>query len=129
MTGTPKTQEAANSLEVDMSETQVRPRLWTTCQDGEVLLRLSKHGPGHETPMTIPEFFQESVNRFGTYPALAFKNSEKWEILNFNQYYKACWKAAKSLIKLGLKRFHGVGILGFNSAEWFIAALGAILAG
>ncbi|XP_032107994.1 long-chain-fatty-acid--CoA ligase ACSBG2 [Sapajus apella] len=79
--------------------------------------------------MTIPEFFQESVNRFGTYPALAFKNSEKWEILNFNQYYKACWKAAKSLIKLGLKRFHGVGILGFNSVEWFITALGAILAG
>ncbi|XP_039321945.2 long-chain-fatty-acid--CoA ligase ACSBG2 isoform X2 [Saimiri boliviensis] len=79
--------------------------------------------------MTIPEFFQESVNRFGTYPALAFKNSEKWEILNFNQYYKACWKAAKSLIKLGLERFHGVGILGFNSVEWFITALGTILAG
>ncbi|KAK2087158.1 Long-chain-fatty-acid--CoA ligase acsbg2 [Saguinus oedipus] len=79
--------------------------------------------------MTIPEFFQESVNRFGTYPALAFKNSKQWEILNFNQYYEACWKAAKSLIKLGLERFHGVGILGFNSAEWFITALGAILAG
>nr|XP_039321945.1 long-chain-fatty-acid--CoA ligase ACSBG2 isoform X2 [Saimiri boliviensis boliviensis] len=112
-----------------MNKTQVAPKLWTTCQDGEVLLRLSKHGPGHETPMTIPEFFQESVNRFGTYPALAFKNSEKWEILNFNQYYKACWKAAKSLIKLGLERFHGVGILGFNSVEWFITALGTILAG
>ncbi|KAI1230499.1 hypothetical protein IHE44_0009959 [Lamprotornis superbus] len=30
---------------------------------------------------------------------------------------------------LGLERFHGVGILGFNSAEWFIADIGAILAG
>ncbi|XP_058281100.1 long-chain-fatty-acid--CoA ligase ACSBG2 isoform X2 [Hylobates moloch] len=129
MTGTPKTQEGAKDLEVDMNKTEVTPRLWTTCRDGEVLLRLSKHGPGHETPMTIPEFFRESVNRFGTYPALASKNGKKWEILNFNQYYEACRKAAKSFIKLGLERFHGVGILGFNSAEWFITAVGAILAG
>ncbi|XP_011798911.1 PREDICTED: long-chain-fatty-acid--CoA ligase ACSBG2 isoform X2 [Colobus angolensis palliatus] len=129
MTGTPKTQEGAKDPEVDMNKTEVTPRLWTTCRDGEVLLRLSKHGPGHETPMTIPEFFRESVNRFGTYPALASLNGKKWEVLNFNQYYEACQKAAKSLIKLGLERFHGVGLLGFNSAEWFITAVGAILAG
>ncbi|KAK0147002.1 Long-chain-fatty-acid--CoA ligase ACSBG2 [Merluccius polli] len=30
---------------------------------------------------------------------------------------------------LGLERYRGVGILGFNSAEWFIADVGAILAG
>nr|XP_040146957.1 long-chain-fatty-acid--CoA ligase ACSBG2 [Ictidomys tridecemlineatus] len=122
-----------------MSETQVPApnpglftgptRLWTTCRDGQVLLRLSKHGPGHETPMTIPELFQESVQRFGSYPALAWKDGEKWETLNFYQYYQACRKAARALIKLGLQRFHGVGILGFNSVEWFIAALGAVLAG
>ncbi|NXM31783.1 ACBG2 ligase, partial [Oxyruncus cristatus] len=34
-----------------------------------------------------------------------------------------------SCLQLGLQRFHGVGILGFNSAEWFIADIGAILAG
>ncbi|GAB5567600.1 long-chain-fatty-acid--CoA ligase ACSBG2 isoform X3 [Prionailurus iriomotensis] len=115
--------------ELDMSETKVTPGLWTIHQDGEVLLRLSKHGAGHETPMTIPAFFRESVSRFGAYPALATKNSERWETLNFNQYYEACRKAARALIKLGLQRFHGVGILGFNSVEWFIASLGAILAG
>lgn len=32
-------------------------------------------------------------------------------------------------LKLGLQRYHGVGILGFNSAEWFISDIGAILAG
>nr|XP_031545115.1 long-chain-fatty-acid--CoA ligase ACSBG2 isoform X1 [Vicugna pacos] len=79
--------------------------------------------------MTIPEFFQESVNRFGIYPALASKKDGKWEILSFNQYYEASRKAAKAMIKLGLEPFHSVGILGFNSVEWFIAALGAILAG
>ncbi|KAM4855504.1 long-chain-fatty-acid--CoA ligase ACSBG2-like [Urocitellus parryii] len=112
-----------------MSEAQGPTRLWTTCRDGQVLLRLSKHGPGHETPMTIPELFQESVQRFGSYPALSWKDDEKWEALNFHQYYQACRKAARALIKLGLQRFHGVGILGFNSVEWFIAALGAVLAG
>ena len=74
--------------------------LWTIHADGEVLLRLSKHGPGHEAPITIPEFFRESVNRFGIYPALASKNSKKWEVLNFKEYYEACRKAARALIKV-----------------------------
>uniref|UniRef100_G1LJV9 Long-chain-fatty-acid--CoA ligase ACSBG2 n=1 Tax=Ailuropoda melanoleuca TaxID=9646 RepID=G1LJV9_AILME len=113
----------------DMSKNKATPGLWTVRRDGEVLLRLSKHGPGHETPITIPAFFRESVNRFGAYPALATKNSEQWDVLNFKQYYEACRKAARALIKLGLQRFQGVGILGFNSVEWFIASLGAILAG
>ncbi|XP_058514042.1 long-chain-fatty-acid--CoA ligase ACSBG2 isoform X4 [Ochotona princeps] len=113
----------------DTSKPSVPLSLWTTEQSGEVLLRLSKHGPGHETPMTIPEFFRDSVNRFSTHPALASKNGKKWETLTFTQYYEACRKAARSLIKLGLQRFHAVGILGFNSMQWFIAALGAILAG
>lgn len=78
----------------------VSPSLWTVQRNGEVLLRLSKHGPGHETPMTIPEFFRNSVNRFGAYPALASKNSRKWEILNFNQYYEACRRAARALLKV-----------------------------
>ncbi|XP_076977090.1 long-chain-fatty-acid--CoA ligase ACSBG2-like isoform X2 [Tamandua tetradactyla] len=127
---TPTTQgEEMEDLEGDMNKTKAASQLWTTHRDGEVLLRLSKHGPGHETPMTIPEFFRESVSRFGMYPALASKNNEEWDFLNFNQYYEACRKAAKAMIKLGLERFRGVGILGFNSAEWLIAALGAIFAG
>lgn len=76
------------------------PELWTIHADGEVLLRLSRHGVGHETPITIPELFRESVSRFGTYPALISKSCENWEILNFNQYYEACRKAARALIKV-----------------------------
>nr|XP_048283464.1 long-chain-fatty-acid--CoA ligase ACSBG2 isoform X3 [Myodes glareolus] len=104
-------------------------KLWSSHCDGEVLLRLSRHGPGHETPMTIPELFQESVERFGAHPALASKNDKRWDTLTFSQFYDACRKAARSFIKLGLQRFHGVGILGCNSAEWVIGALGAVLAG
>lgn len=32
-------------------------------------------------------------------------------------------------LQLGLERYHAVGIIGFNSPEWFIADLGAIFAG
>ncbi|XP_004482294.1 long-chain-fatty-acid--CoA ligase ACSBG2-like isoform X2 [Dasypus novemcinctus] len=122
-------EEEAGDFEVDMNKKKDTPQLWVTQRDGEVFLRLSKHGPGHEIPVTIPDFLRESVSRFGSYPALATKNNEEWKFLNFNQYYEACRKAAKALIKLGLERFQGVGIMGYNSAEWFIAALGTILAG
>ncbi|DAA27887.1 long-chain-fatty-acid--CoA ligase ACSBG2 isoform X2 [Bos taurus] len=122
-------EEKAEDLKVDMSQEQVTPRLWTIHRDGEVLMRLSKHGPGHESPLTIPEFFRESVNRFGSYPALASKKNGRWEVLNYNQYYEACRKTARAMLKLGLEPFHSVGILGFNSIEWILAALGAIFAG
>ncbi|XP_067414181.1 long-chain-fatty-acid--CoA ligase ACSBG2 isoform X3 [Emydura macquarii macquarii] len=103
--------------------------LWTTRRDGEVKLRLDQHGIGSETPKTVHELFQESVKKYGDYFALASKKGDKWIKLTYKQYYEECRKAAKSFIKLGLERFHGVGILGFNSAEWFIADIGAIFAG
>ncbi|XP_029773229.1 long-chain-fatty-acid--CoA ligase ACSBG2-like [Suricata suricatta] len=122
-------EEQTEDPKLDRSKTKGTAGLWTARKDGRVLLRLSSHGAGHETPVTVPQFFRESASRFGAYPALATKKNEQWETLNFNQYYKACRKAARALIKLGLQRFHGVGILGFNSVEWLIASLGAILAG
>ncbi|XP_019368910.1 PREDICTED: long-chain-fatty-acid--CoA ligase ACSBG2 isoform X1 [Gavialis gangeticus] len=103
--------------------------LWTTQRDGEVKLRMDEHGIGSETPKTVHELFQESVKNYGDYFALASKKNDKWIKFTYKQYYTECRKAAKSFIKLGLERFHGVGILGFNSAEWFIADIGAILAG
>jgi long-chain-fatty-acid--CoA ligase ACSBG len=36
---------------------------------------------------------------------------------------------AKAFIKLGLESRHSVGIIGFNSPEWFLADLGAVFAG
>ncbi|RVE73517.1 hypothetical protein OJAV_G00032050 [Oryzias javanicus] len=67
--------------------------------------------------------------RFGDYTALSWKEGEQTKSLDYKDYYKACRTAAKSYLKLGLQHHHGVCILGFNSAEWFIADIGAILAG
>ncbi|KAK7145870.1 hypothetical protein R3I93_013563 [Phoxinus phoxinus] len=102
---------------------------WTTCRDGEVKLRMGESGPEAEPAMTVNQMFTSTVQRFGNYKALGWKEGEQWKTMTYSEYYTSCRTAAKSFLKLGLKRYHGVGILGFNSAEWFIADIGAILAG
>lgn len=104
-------------------------RLWTTQRDREVKLRIGDSGVAAEPPLTVNQMFAAAADRFSNFTALGWKEGEQMKTLTFKQYYQACRTAAKSFLKLGLERYHGVGILGFNSAEWFIADIGAILAG
>uniref|UniRef100_A0A665WGQ8 Long-chain-fatty-acid--CoA ligase ACSBG2 n=1 Tax=Echeneis naucrates TaxID=173247 RepID=A0A665WGQ8_ECHNA len=106
------------------------PGLCTSQGDAEVKLRMGDSGLAAETPLTVNQMFTLAVERFGDYTALSWKEGgEQHKSLNYREYYQTCRTAAKSFLKLGLQRYHGVGILGFNSAEWFIADIGAILAG
>uniref|UniRef100_A0A670KBS9 Long-chain-fatty-acid--CoA ligase ACSBG2 n=2 Tax=Podarcis muralis TaxID=64176 RepID=A0A670KBS9_PODMU len=127
----PEPAEEADSPAAEMFRSKAQPSvgLWTSKRDGEVLLRMDESGIGCETPITVHELLLNSVSQFGDYPALSSKKDGRWTKLTFKEYYQECRGAAKSFLKLGLERFHGVGILGFNSAEWFIADIGAILAG
>ncbi|XP_061672871.1 long-chain-fatty-acid--CoA ligase ACSBG2-like isoform X2 [Syngnathoides biaculeatus] len=104
-------------------------RLWNTNKEGAVRLRIEESGPAADTPVTVHQMFLETVEGFGGHPALAYKKDGRWETVTWREYYQQCRAAAKSFIKLGLERYHGVGILGFNSPEWFIADVGCILAG
>ncbi|XP_074834494.1 long-chain-fatty-acid--CoA ligase ACSBG2 isoform X2 [Carettochelys insculpta] len=124
-----KTEESQLDMFRSKAPSSPASGLWTTRRDGEVKLRLEQHGIGSEKPKTVHELFQESLRKYGDYFALASKKGDTWVKQTYKQYYEECRKAAKSFIKLGLERFHGVGILGFNSSEWFIADIGAILAG
>lgn len=45
------------------------------------------------------------------------------------QFYALARQVAKACLSLHLKPFDGVGILGFNSVEWFAVDVGATLAG
>ncbi|XP_069482841.1 long-chain-fatty-acid--CoA ligase ACSBG2-like isoform X2 [Ambystoma mexicanum] len=103
--------------------------LWTTARDGAVRLRMEETGIAAEPPITTLQLFQRTVQLCGNKPALATKRGGQWETTTYLQYYQQCRAAAKSFLLLGLEPFHGVGILGFNSAEWFIADIGAIMAG
>ncbi|GLD49783.1 long-chain-fatty-acid--CoA ligase ACSBG2 isoform X1 [Lates japonicus] len=120
-----------NSLSVvaAVAAAAAEPGLWTTQGDAEVKLRMGDSGLAAETPLTVNQMFTSAVERFGNYTALSWKEGEQQKSLNYRDYYQTCRIAAKSFLKLGLQRYHGVGILGFNSAEWFIADIGAILAG
>lgn len=101
--------------------------LWTTEASGSVQLRMDEHCP--EQPITVHQMFYNSVQKYGNLTALASKRGNKWEKVTFLEYYHLCRMAAKGFLKLGLEQFHGVAILGFNSAEWFIAAVGTVFAG
>ncbi|XP_030594325.1 long-chain-fatty-acid--CoA ligase ACSBG2-like isoform X2 [Archocentrus centrarchus] len=104
-------------------------QLWSSSRDVAVRLRLEGSGPGSETPITIHQMFLETVENYGEHPALVSKKDGQWMTLTWRQYYEQCRAAAKSFLKLGLERNHGVGILGFNSREWFISDIGCIFAG
>ncbi|KAM9849145.1 long-chain-fatty-acid--CoA ligase ACSBG2 [Aulostomus maculatus] len=103
--------------------------LWTSQGDAEVKIRMGDSGLAAETPLTVNQLFTRTVKNFGSYTALSWKEGEQQKSLNYKEYYQTCRAAAKSFLKLGLQQYHGVCILGFNSMEWFIADIGAILAG
>ncbi|KAF6716147.1 Long-chain-fatty-acid--CoA ligase ACSBG2 [Oryzias melastigma] len=104
-------------------------KLWSTSRDKAVKLRMEGSGPGSETPVTIHQMFLETVEKSADQTALIFKQDGQPASLTWREYYEKCRAAAKSFLKLGLERFHGVGILGFNSPEWFISDIGCIFAG
>ncbi|XP_069482870.1 long-chain-fatty-acid--CoA ligase ACSBG2-like isoform X2 [Ambystoma mexicanum] len=119
------------ALDDDLLDIKLAPAssLCTTVRDGAVRLRIEPTGPAAEPPVTVHQMFKRTLKRYGDLPALAVKKDEVWEYITYSEYYQHCRTAAKGFLKLGLERFHGVGILGFNSPEWFIADIGAILAG
>ncbi|XP_047448977.1 long-chain-fatty-acid--CoA ligase ACSBG2-like [Mugil cephalus] len=104
-------------------------QLWSNSRDKGVKLRLEGSGPGSETPITIHQMFLETLEKCENTPALVFKKDGQSVSLTWREYYEQCRAAAKSFLKLGLERYHGVGILGFNSPEWFISDIACILAG
>ncbi|XP_033974393.1 long-chain-fatty-acid--CoA ligase ACSBG2-like [Trematomus bernacchii] len=128
----PNTEEPrAVPLSTAKAQTALAPadQLWSTSRDQAVRLRMEGSGPASETPITVHQLFMETVENYGDLPALVSKTEGQWVTLTWRQYYEQCRAAAKSFLKLGLERYHGVGILGFNSAEWFISDVGCIFAG
>lgn len=54
---------------------------------------------------------------------------DKTSLSPFSEYRDRVHKMAKVFIKIGLEAHHTVGVLAFNSPEWFISELAAIHAG
>lgn len=103
--------------------------LWTTQRDAAVKLRTETEGPLSETPVSVVTVFQRTVKRFPKHAALCQKVDGQWKNWTYDEYYRDVRQVARAFIKLGLEAYHGVGIIGFNSPEWFISDLAAIFAG
>ena len=105
-------------------------KLTTSQPDGAVRLR-KYDGDGDERhqPLSVPTLLKNAAEKWSTNIALAVKREGCWKKWTYQEYYEQSKVAATAFIELGLERFHGVCILGFNSPEWFISQMGAIMAG
>lgn len=86
----------------------------------------------HVDPITIPDLFKQTVDRFPHTKALMFKEyvtDNNWSGITYHEYYTKVEHMAKIFIKLGLKRRGVVAVLASNCAEWFISEMAAIHAG
>lgn len=91
----------------------------------------SKDEIGTIEPVTIPDMFGKIAKKYPEHPALKQKHAitKDWEVINYKSYKERVEKMAKVFIRLGLERYGTVGILAFNSVEWFVSELAAIHAG
>ena len=62
-------------------------------------------------------------------PAMKARRDGRWHATTWREYREQARRVARGYIALGLQPGDGVSIIGFNRPEWFLADIGAILAG
>ncbi|KAG7399101.1 hypothetical protein PHYBOEH_009679 [Phytophthora boehmeriae] len=97
--------------------------------DEEVKIRMTESGAGARPAITASQAFENTLAKYGSGNALHYKKDGEWNTYSFQTYYDKCCQFAKSLLHVGLERYQGVSIIGFNAPEWAIADVGAIFAG
>jgi len=89
-------------------------------------------GDGGMKPGTIHDLFLKRVSSHATRFAMASKLGARdgpWTRWTWADYGRDVKMVAKSLMALGCEQHQAINILGFNSPEWFEAAMGGIMAG
>ncbi|XP_032681082.1 very long-chain-fatty-acid--CoA ligase bubblegum [Odontomachus brunneus] len=103
-----------------------------TCEaNGKVRIKLDSNEYNTFMPISIPGILTRTAQRYPDHVALVSCPGPdgKRTTYTYREYEQIVRTVAKAFLKLGLERYHGVCILGFNSPEWFIADLAAIYAG
>eukprot|EP00091_Calanus_sinicus_P004433 TRINITY_DN14746_c0_g1_i1.p1 TRINITY_DN14746_c0_g1~~TRINITY_DN14746_c0_g1_i1.p1 ORF type:complete len:169 (-),score=26.04 TRINITY_DN14746_c0_g1_i1:187-669(-) len=78
------------------------------------------------TPLSVPTLLIRAAEDAPDHIALAVKRDGAWVKWTYERYLEDVRVVGKAFIKLGLKVGHGVGIIGFNSPEWFFTDLGCV---
>ncbi|PBC34989.1 Long-chain-fatty-acid--CoA ligase ACSBG2 [Apis cerana cerana] len=101
----------------------------TTEYNGRVRIQLNNED--NSMPISIPGLMSNTVKKYSNHLALVARPDENGirKTYTYSEYESQVRTVAKAFLKLGLERYHGVCILGFNSPEWLFANLGAIYAG
>jgi len=103
--------------------------LTSTTPEVAVVRRPVPHPDYDYSPKSVWSMIQASPARCPDRLALGIKRDGAWVTWTYKQYLEEITTVAKAFIKLGLKPHHGVCIMGFNSPEWFISDIAAIVAG
>lgn len=103
--------------------------LTTTWPDGVVEIRTHDHHSSDYPPASVWSMINDTAKRVPERTALAVKRDDVWVKWTYAEYLDDIKTVAKAFIKLGLKKSHAVGILGFNAPEWHISNIAAVVAG
>jgi len=101
----------------------------TTDSNGAVKIRTHDHPSADYPTKSVYTLLKETAERVPERTALAVKRDDVWIKWTYKEYFEDVQTVAKAFIKLGLKKSHGVGILGFNAPEWHISNMAAVVAG
>lgn len=100
--------------------------------NGRVTIKLnSEDGVRSMPPESVPGLLSKIASTYSDHIAFVTRpdaNGNR-KSYTYREYEKQVRTVAKAFLKLGLERYHGVCILGFNSPEWIISDIAAIYAG
>ncbi|MBN9166372.1 MAG: AMP-binding protein, partial [Myxococcales bacterium] len=77
----------------------------------------------------VHEVLGETATRYGDRPALRVKRDGGWRTTTWSAYLRDARRVGRALVGLGVQPGKGISIIGYNSPEWLISDVGAILAG
>ena len=119
-------------------EKHERGRRWVCEPSGCIEPLLGDSGAEAATPRTVIDVFRATCERHGYRAALALKRPDaatptvipkEWLYWTWSEYWTESRAFAKALHALKVGKFGIVNVLGFNSPEWFVANMGAMMAG
>lgn len=104
---------------------------WTADPTIELPIKISNDAQNMASlkPITVLDVMFNVVETYPERAALRVERNGRWKEWTYRKYYSDCRKFAKSLVKIGFDRHDCLNVIGFNSPEWVIADVGAILAG
>lgn len=101
----------------------------TTDSNGCVNIRSHNHPSADYPPQSVYSLLKVTAERAPDRVALTVKRDGVWVSWTYKEYFENVRSVAKAFLKLGLKKSHAVGILGFNAPEWHITNLASVVAG